>query len=245
MGQVRRSTGEDVPDDALRDVMASDRRRQLIERLVGDATPIRRLPPPGIRVCYWLTLGSAMLAAFAFLRGRSDLALALCDRTFLATLAFRLAAATALAWLALRAAIPGREPSPVEVGCGVLVAALGLLAGVRGPADQDQTLKQFIAHGWPCLTLTGSLAALPWVALVGAIARGMPCAPSSAGALAAGASYVLAAVGLSLACPIEDSLHLLVWHVGSGTSGMAIASLLGAVWLGHRARSGRRAAPFR
>jgi len=117
-----------------------------------------------------------------------------------------------------------------------VLAVLGILAGLGSPTDPDQTVGDFIHHGWPYLARIGALAALPLAALVAAVARGMPPAPWLAGALAAGASFVLAAVGLRLACPIDESLHLLVWHGGAAAGGMMIASLFGAVWLARRSQ---------
>lgn len=142
-----------------------------------------------------------------------------------------LAAAAAAVALALAAAVPGCE-SPVGGGTLMVVGAAGILLPILAvPAARDVSLAPFVTGGVPCMLLTLTLAAPPYAALLIAVGRGAPLTTASAGALTGTAGLLLAAAAIRLTCPMEERLHLLVWHFLPVAAGSALTALIGVMWL--------------
>jgi len=215
-----------------------DRIGPLIERLVAEARPVRRLRPPAVRLALWLAV-LLVVATLALAAGvRADLAVRLGAHGYLGELACLTTAAVAAAWIALRRAVPGLEPGAAPA----LLATAGLAAGVLGAVETHfsptGSLASFVAAGLPCTLQSLTLAAVPWVALVWAVRGGAPLHPTAtcgvAGLGAALGAYLL----MRLRCPAEDTLHVAVWHGTPVVIATALAAVVG-VLLARRPPVGR------
>lgn len=204
-------------------------RPDLISQLVAEAHPVRRLWSPTQRLAAWIVLATALAAGVVLVGARHDLDLRLRDPAFLlevGTLAF---VGVWLASQALRHAVPGMAPDRFR---GIL--GLGSVAGMlllREPIQTALSLDAFVQLGAPCASTAVGLAAGPWAALVIALRRGAPLSAARAGALAGGAAAVLAFLLLRLRCPVDDLLHVLVWHALPVVVTGVTCTAIGSWWL--------------
>jgi hypothetical protein len=201
----------------------------LISQLVAEAHPVRRLWSPTQRLLAWVALAAVLSLGVVAVGARHDLALRLRDPAFLlevATLAF---AGVWMASQALRHAVPGMAPDRFRgiVGLGGVAGMLLL----REPIQTALSLDAFVQLGAPCASTAVGLAAGPWAALVIALRRGAPLSAARAGALAGGAAAVLAFMLLRLRCPVEDLLHVLVWHALPVVVAGVACTAVGSWWL--------------
>ncbi|MEO8601958.1 MAG: NrsF family protein [bacterium] len=208
-----------------------DTQQALIDRLVADATPVRRLWPPAARLALWAALLAAMLIAIAVAAGWPFGAASRAP-----SLPWELvcAVAAALLWaaLALRDAVPGRA-TPRGARLAVALLALAPLAFWLGdPSTQGElTLHAFIERGLPCTRLTIGLALLPCLTLLWAVHRGAPLSPRRAAAWSGGAGFLSGYLLTRIFCPMTDPAHLLIWHVLPVVGGIVVCTGLGSWWL--------------
>lgn len=212
-------------------------RPDLISQLVAEAHPVRRLWSPTQRLVAWVGLASVLGLGVLVVGARHDLGVRLRDPAFLlevGTLAF---AGVWMASQALRHAVPGMGPDRFRgiVGLGGVAGMLLL----REPIQTALSLDAFVQLGAPCASTAVGLAAGPWAALVIALRRGAPLSAARAGALAGGAAAVLAFMLLRLRCPLDDLLHVLVWHALPVVVTGAACTAIGSWWL-RRWRNARR-----
>jgi hypothetical protein len=207
---------------------------EVVNRLIGNFEPARRIWPISIRLALWLALELTILALVAFGAPRTDLVAALGDPGYLLQVGLFVAVGTVAAALALRTAIPGLEATPTQLSPVFLAATVAVLLAASAPADTHISLGHFVDLGMKCLVCTGLLAALPWLALFWAVKRGAPLATQSAGALVGAAAFSFACAATRLGCPIDDSLHLLVWHIFPAAAGVGLSVLAGIAWLGRK-----------
>src|SRR5262245_48477525 len=208
--------------------------RTLVDRLVADARPVRRLWRPEIRLLLWLgvVLPAILLPAIGVLR--EDIALRLRTPGFLLEEGAMLVGATLLGLAALRAAVPGRNPGrpTVLVGLGAL-AVVGVMLLVQ-PVHHGWTPEIFLDVGLRCLVRSFVWAALPLAVLLVVLRRGAVIAPSRVGALAGVATWGLTFVAVRVCCQTDELLHLTVFHalpVIVGTlATAALAPLVLARW---------------
>src|SRR4029077_18164626 len=184
----------------------------------------------------------AMVGGVVGLSGvRPDLAQQLHDPVYLLETALLAGAGLVAAMLALQEAIPGRAARRLE---RIVPFGLVLVAAVlwfRHPMRGDVAVSQFIATGLGCAASTVGLAALPWCALLIAIRRGAPLAPARAGALIGAAAFFIAALLMRARCPLDERLHLLVWHALPVAGGTVLSAVVRLAWLRRwRARASRR-----
>lgn len=215
-------------------------RRALVQRLQAEAAPVRRLWAPRVRFGLWLALVAMVGGVFGVSGVRPDLAQQLHDPVYLLETALLAGAGLAAAMLALQEAIPGRAARRLE---RIVPFGLVLVAAVlwfRHPMRGDVAVSQFIATGLGCAVSTVGLAALPWCALLIAVRRGAPLAPARAGALIGGAAFFMAALLMRARCPLDERLHLLVWHALPVAGGTVLSAVVGLAWLRRwRARASR------
>jgi hypothetical protein len=203
------------------------RTEDLIEALVADAKPVRRLASPMIRLCAWLTMSSAYAAAIVLVMGlRPDLESRLADTRFLVELGATFMTSVLAAAAAFCAGCPGR---PVWERFAPL-PALGLWFWSLG----EGCWRSFVQGGAQGLQFQLDLACLPNILLVSIvpgvlilimIRRGAPIAPVTTTALAALAAAALGATTLRLFHAQDASLMVLVWQFGS----VAMLAGLGAL----------------
>jgi hypothetical protein len=211
---------------------ANDLHRVLVDRLVEDAAPVRRLWPVWARLLvWWVLVVITALVVRRFEVARADFADRLASVAYLAELLCLATAATVLAHRALVGAVPGREPWR---GTGWLVAgliAVGLGLGSLAGARTDVAIGHFAEAGLRCAVEITLAAALPWVALLIATRRGAPMRVASVGATAGAASWLMAYVVMRIRCPAEDVLHMTTWHGLPVVVGTLASALLGVVLL--------------
>lgn len=204
----------------------------LVERLVADAAPVRRLWPTRRRLAAWLAAVAAGLVFVVLYGVRPDLRAHLQTPRYLLELGALAGTGLLVAALALAAAVPGRQPARAMRAAALGLGALAAVLSFGQSAHAEVTLATFVAVGSFCFACTLGLALLPWAALIVAVRRGAPLAPGRAGTLAGVAAFVMAYALMRLGCPVDDGVHLLVWHAGAVALGAAASTFVGLAWLG-------------
>jgi hypothetical protein len=118
--------------------------------------------------------------------------------------------------------VPGRD-SATRVGLALAAVGFGLCAGVWGWIAAGGAAT----HPWwdGVLSCTGPATLLAIPAGVVAtlwIARTAPRWPLASAAFASAGSVALGASAIHATCPIDDALHVLVWHALAPFSGGAL-----------------------
>jgi hypothetical protein len=179
----------------------------------------------------WLTL-VAMVGGVVGLSGvRPDLAQQLRDPGYLLETVLLAVAGMVAALSALQEAVPGHEARPLERTGPLGLVLVAALLWFRYPMQGDVAVSHFIVAGVGCAVRTVALAALPWGALLIAVRRGAPLAPAKAGALGGAAAFCMAALLMRVHCPLDERLHLLVWHALPVAGGTVLSAVIGLAWL--------------
>jgi hypothetical protein len=190
---------------------ADGRIDQLIDGLVRDARPVRRLWHPTVRLSLWL--GVLIVATLVAITGLQP---AVVERRvsvfFVGELVCLGAATIAAARIAIRAAVPGLDDG---LGRAFLVASI--VAGTALSLGQTRLAigvppANFIAAGIPCVLSSIVIAVCPASAIVWAIGRGAPLRPAWAGAIGGLAAATWAYVLMQLRCRLDETAHVVVWH---------------------------------
>jgi hypothetical protein len=209
--------------------------RELVEKIAGRVIPVRRLWPASVRLGLWLVIEAAMLLLVAT-HTRNDFMLKLRRPAYFAEVMLFGTAAIQMAFLALKSAVPGRFSGGYSVPIAMAAAGTVLLFSFQ--PDMGHSLRRFVAAGTPCACNTFLLGALPLAALWFALRRGAPTRGTASGALAGAAALLFSFALMRLGCPIDDPLHLIVWHLGPVLIVIALASLAGSISLRLRSRGG-------
>jgi hypothetical protein len=204
---------------------------RLIERLVAEASPVRRLVDPRQRAALWTALALVCVALGAAWFGvRRDMTGALGLPPFL--LRYALLAATM--WLAIvaafRLAVPGADQRAwtrwwplVLLGAAIAVTAGELVvASIAGDAGAP-------LFGWRCVRKLTFVGAVPVLAAMVLIRRAAPLDPVWTALLALVAAGAAGALTSEIACPVRQPMHVMLWHVLPIACYAAIGA--GAVWL--------------
>ena len=206
-----------------------DRIDSLIDGLVASARPVHRLWPPAVRLVAWLGVLLAVVGASVIAGLRAGAASRLASPVFAAELVCLGAATIAGALLALRGSVPGLDGGPARRALIVALVAGGALGAVDTRLSLATPLASFIDAGIPCAVSSVVIALVPWVTMLWAIGRGMPLrsAPTcAAGGLAASvATYAL----MRVRCPLDETLHVAVWHGLPVVLATVAAAALGAL----------------
>ena len=209
----------------------------LVERLAGNLKPVRRLWPVSIRFGLWLILEIAVLV-WVGIHAHNDFIRKLRAPRYMLEVALFGAASIGAAIIALRSAIPGRR---ARAGEPAFVLAL-VLAGTRlimtQPLRTGYPLTEFIVTGLSCAYQTCLLAAAPCIALWWAVKRGAPMSGATAGLASGAAAALFSFAVMRIGCPIDERLHLLIWHLVPALMIVALSGLFGAYWLRLRPRFG-------
>ena len=204
---------------------------QLIDRLVADASPVRRLVDPRRRAALWTALALVCIGlGVAYFGVRRDLAGAMMLLPFLA----RVALLVATMWLsvvaALRLSVPGEDERAwtrwwplLFLGALISVVAAELvLVWVVGEAGSP-------LRGWTCVRKLTFVGILPAFGAMVLIRRAAPLDPVWAALLGLVAAGAAGALTSELACPVRVPMHVMLWHVLP----IAVYAAVGtaAVWL--------------
>jgi hypothetical protein len=186
----------------------------LIAELSGRAPPVRPLPSPAIRVLVWslVALGSAAAGILVF-GAKPDLASAVQLPEFLATAILALGTSFLAAAATLVLAIPGAERSPAGRVLALSFMTLWVVTLVASIARAGHGLTGD-AH-WPvCFIRVVGIGLLPAVALFMMLRRSAPLRLAWTSGLATVAAMAIGAVAVQVICPINDSGHALLGHLG-------------------------------
>lgn len=214
--------------------------RALVKRLASNIAPVRRLWPIGVRLALWLLVEAAVLIWVAAHTPNNFIIKLRWPGYVIELASFALAAALS-AWLALRSAIPGTTLRPAEVGLTVVLVLAGCAVLIlTQPIDTSGSLSEFVRTGIRCARDTCMLAMLPWLVLWWAVRRGAPMDGGISGAWVGAGALFFAFAMMRIACPIDEPLHLITWHLLPALAAIALSALAGNAWLGFRLRLLRR-----
>ena len=218
-----------------------EQHRDLVRRLAAEIKPTRRLRPVGVRLGLLILVEAGVLTWVAthttnhFTHKFSQPAYAL-------EVVFFSAAAIISAVLALRSAIPGRALRPGEAMLATaLVVAGTILVIVSEPVSIANPLGDFVRTGRRCAFETWMFAAPPLLVLWWMVRRGAAMRGRLSGLLAGAGALFFSFAIMRLACPIDEPIHLLVWHLLPAFALIALSTLAGGVWLRFPASIRRRA----
>jgi len=211
--------------------------RDLVDRMVRELTPVRRLWPPALRLACWILLETGVLLVLIYHFHRSDIAQRLRDPWYLLGLASFAGAGTLAAWLALRRAVPGEDARTLEMLLLPALVMAGALLLLHDPADPHVPLARFISSGLICVKWMSIYAVVPWIALLWAARRGAPASRRTEGALVGAAAFMFTFALMRIDCPSDDGLHLLTWHLLPALLAIGLSAGLGALVLRRRGRS--------
>ena len=212
---------------------------ELIVQLARAASPIRPLPPPGVRAVRWLAAALlVMFVAIAAVGPRADLAAALGQPFFVASLAALLLTLVSGASAALVLSVPGAERSPAQHVLPVLAAATwSAIWFVMWSAEDAPAGRRTAPLHWACaIQIAVSALGVGWL-LLAMVARGAPLRPLLTAAVAGLASMAAGASVAQVFCPVDDARHQLVGHVLIGLMVAGAGLLAGRVALNTRRRA--------
>ena len=206
----------------------------LIDRLAGDATPVRRIVPAWRRVLGWLCLGlPPALAIIAFHGLATGLPALLGDGQFVVEQAAALATAAAAAAAAFASTIPGADRRWLWLPAIPLV--IWLLTLGRGCLNDWLRMGQeglALRPDFECFGPMLLMAVVPAAAMLLMLRRGAPLAPRTTLFLGALATASVVAFGLRFFHIGDASIMVLVWHMGLAAVLSVAAGLAGPRALG-------------
>jgi hypothetical protein len=212
----------------------TERHRALVDRLATNLRPVRPLWTVGRRLALWLAIELAILG-YTLLQTTNDYVPKLESPGYALQVAFFATAGVILAAMALRSAVPGREASRAEIIAAVALAVAGAVMLLFLPMRVTGSLREFVMTGSFCSYETCIKALIPWIALWWAVKRGAPTNGRAVGAMVGGAATLFTFAVMRLDCPIDEGLHLIVWHLGPVVLIIALSAIAGAAWLRLRA----------
>ncbi|WP_432258054.1 NrsF family protein [Cupriavidus sp. TMH.W2] len=219
------------------------RTSDLVERLVADATPVRRLRAPVPRAACWLLFATLVMLCVGIAHGvRADLALKVHQSTFVFSVAAAMATGVLAAVGAFIASIPGMPrrwlllPAPAAL---VWVATIGygcltnwVVIGPEGVA-LGETARCFAT-----LALVGMPLSFLMLTMLRHVARLSPAPVTMVGSLAVAA---VTAAALSILHPLEATAMILLWNFGVTALFLALGGRYGKQllqWLSPRSGAG-------
>jgi hypothetical protein len=209
----------------------------LIDRLAGDAIPVRRVDPVWKRVALWLALGLPPLLAIVFVHGFAvDLPALIGDGRLIVELVATLLTAAAAAAAAFSSTIPGAGRRWLWLP--VVPLAVWLLAVGKGCLDDwlsSSTEGLVFRPDFECFGPMLLMAAVPTAAMLVMLRRGAPIAPRATLFLGTLATASVVAFGLRFFHDGDASILVLVWHLGLAAVLTLVAGLAGPRLLGWQA----------
>lgn len=206
---------------------------ELIDSLVHDAKPVRRMPSPVLLAVALIVTGVVSSLAGAWLMGvRPDFGWDVFNRRFIminSMLVFTLGAA---AFVLATMSIPGRQRRQkiqLIFGLAVFTVIVGMFL-MRWPWVYGMGWNAWLVAGGWCVGRGVLLGAIPTGVGVWLHSRGAPMNPGVSGGLIGGASATQGANATGWCCDIEEPAHVLLCHFLIPT---VILSLIG-VWAGRR-----------
>jgi hypothetical protein len=218
------------------DVGHQERHRALVSWLASEITPRRPLWPISARLTFWMLIEVGILA-WVIDHTRHNFVARLTHPAYATEIVFFAAAAIICAALALKSAIPGRMLSAKEVVVAMALVLVGTLVLVMAqPIATSDSLGDFALNGWRCAVNTVLSGTLPWLGLWWLIRRGASMSGWLSGLLAGAGALLFSFAVMRIVCPIDDPLHLLIWHLVPALTVIGLSALAGLKWLRLRPR---------
>jgi len=200
----------------------------LIRSLAGNVEPVEPLRSPWRRTAAWAAIAALYaLVLIVVMSPRSDLGARMQEPRFLLEQLAALLTGLAAAAAAFATVVPGRRRTMALLSLAPLSVWLGTVAA---SAAQEYSLAGFSVltwrTDWACVVTILVGAAVPGVAMVRMLRRGVPLTPHLSAALGGLAAAGLGNLGVCLFHPHSSNLILLVWHCGTV---LVLAALAGAV----------------
>lgn len=201
----------------------------LIDLLVADAKPVRRLQPPAVRALYWLLFAALMLTLVAVGHGvRPDLILKLRQPAFAASVMAALMTGVLAAMASFIASVPGRSrrwlllPAPA-LAVWISTIGYGCLTGWVSIGPDGISLGE-TARCFATLAITGIPMSLAMLIMLRYIGRLSSAPVAMMGSLAVAA---MTAVALSLFHPLDATVLILFWNFGVAALFLTFSGLYG------------------
>ena len=201
----------------------------LIQSLARECSPVRPLACPLTRTALWFAVVVPYIALVVFVATpRSDLAAMTHDWRFVIEQAAALATAATAAFAAFASTVPGYDRRLLFLPLAPV--AVWLVALGQG------CMLEWLSHGlqglwlhsdWFSIRSVLIVGALPAVAMAVMLRRGAPLYPHLTAAFGGLAAAGLGNFGLRLFHPVDASLMVLVWQVGTVVAVSALAGWAG------------------
>jgi hypothetical protein len=208
---------------------------RLIATLASQATPVKPLPAPPVRMARWTLCAVVAIGIAIAWRGlRANLPDALADPTFIVTNLLILIVAVSASWLAMTMAVPGALRS--ASARWIPIAGLGawgaiLIQQVATTGSLSALVAEKVVAG--CMFKTYGIAIGPALVIILLAQRAAPLDWRWTAGLASLAALAFGVLGTELICPITGYAHLFDWHF-LPVALMAAVAFLGAGWLARR-----------
>jgi hypothetical protein len=201
----------------------------VIDSLVVDAKPVRRLQPPAVRALCWLMFAALMLSLVAVEHGvRPDLMLKLRQPVFATSVVAALMTGVLAAMASFTASVPGRSrrwlllPAPA-LAVWILTIGYGCLTGWVNIGPDGISLGE-TARCFATLAITGIPLSLAMLIMLRYVARLSPTPVAMTGSLAVAA---MTATAVSLFHPLDATVLILLWNLGVTALLLAFSGLYG------------------
>ncbi len=207
---------------------------QLIQDLVRDARPVRRLAPVGVRWLLWVIVValSVSLIPDILLGVRPDLAQVFHRGCSSLQVCLLTLAAIVSGWAVIALGVPGRAQNPLSRWMPVAALFAWILVIVVSGLASGMGRCGFSPGCFGSIALVG---ALPAAFLYFVCRRSAPLRPVWTGVLLMGAAAAAGALGTQFSCSNESPLHLLVWHVlpviALGATGIILGRFIMGRWI--------------
>ncbi|SOE89061.1 hypothetical protein SAMN05446927_7712 [Caballeronia arationis] len=201
----------------------------LIDSLVADAKPVRRLRSPVMRALCWLLFAALLLTLVALVHGvRPDLMVKLHQPSFVVGVVAALTTAVLASIASFTASVPGRSrgwlllPAPAAVawmstiGYGCLTNWISIGPDGMSPGETARCFATF--------AITGIPLSLVMLIMLRYVARLSPNSVVMTGSLAVAS---MTAVALSLFHPLDATVMVLMWNFGVAAVLMVLSGLYG------------------
>jgi hypothetical protein len=213
--------------DPVKD-MPSEQRITRIQRLMtASLEPVRPLPPDRTLI----SISVALFVAFSLLAavpvGYNGLHV-LSAQQRLAYYSVITVCAIFFSAATVQQMIPGskRNLSPQWVVVAVLLSLTSLAIALH----RNFELTQFVKLGMPCLQLGCICAAVSGALSYFIVRKGFLTCPIKASTTMGFFAGLAGVAVLALHCPIKNSAHIMVWHLGAMVLGGAGGAVVGAFW---------------
>jgi hypothetical protein len=197
----------------------------LIQSLVEDLKPVRRLASVDLRTVLWAGFAVACVCFGTYALGvRSDLALKLHDPSYLVEGAALLMSFALATRSAFQLSVPGVERGRLSRMLPLaMLLGWALLIAIRGARGMNEASFTPVSSGSSCAFRMTFLAFAPTLWLLFMLGQAAPLRPGWTGLFALVSASALGMLGTQALCVKDAAMHLLYWHVGP----VLIAGLVG------------------